>query len=66
MTANAKRIPDDYVGAAGVISKPFSQNGMAAALRFLWECIRHPPPQATLPQEFKLAPSFDEYLQRLN
>lgn len=66
MTANAKRIPEDYVGAAGVISKPFSQNGMTAAIRYLWQCIRRPPPELARPQEFVLAPAFDDYLQRLH
>ena len=62
ITANAKRIPDDFVGAAGVISKPFSENGLRAALAYLSECIRKPPPDAPFPPEFAMAPAYQTYL----
>lgn len=32
MTANAKRIPDDFAGAMGVISKPYSERVVASVL----------------------------------
>jgi two-component system, response regulator PdtaR len=35
MTANAKRIPDDYAGAEGVISKPYTERGVREALQYV-------------------------------
>ena len=64
LTANAKRIPDDYVGAAGVITKPYSQAGITTAIAFLHECIRRPPPMSDLPLGFTLAPSYQRSLPR--
>ncbi len=65
VTANAKRVPDDYVGAAGVIAKPYSQSGIAAAIQYLHQCIRRPPPHIALPLGFTLAPAFEHYLQHI-
>lgn len=58
MTANPKRIPDDYVGAVGVIAKPYTMNGVSAALRYLEEGVRRPPPRASLPVGFTLSPAY--------
>lgn len=57
ITANATRIPEDYEGAAGIVSKPFSQSGMTATLRYLTECVRTPPPSLPVPAELKVAPA---------
>jgi CheY-like chemotaxis protein len=38
MTANAKRIPDDFAGAVGVIAKPYSERVVAGALRYVADC----------------------------
>ena len=35
MTANAKRIPEDYAGAQGVISKPYTERGVREALDYV-------------------------------
>jgi len=35
MTANAKRIPDDFVGALGVIAKPYTERGVRHALDYV-------------------------------
>ncbi len=66
MTANAKKVPEDYEGAIGLISKPYSQAGMTAAIQYLDECLRSPPPQRHLPQEFKLAPAYLEHLETIS
>ena len=58
MTANPKRIPDHFAGAVGVIAKPYTMNGLMAALRYLQEGVRRPPPKAVLPAGFTLSPSF--------
>lgn len=35
MTANAKRIPEDFAGAWGVIAKPYTERGVREALRYV-------------------------------
>jgi CheY-like chemotaxis protein len=64
ITANANRIPLDYEGAAGIVSKPFSQAGITEAIRFVEECVRRPPPHLPVPKELKLSPSFMEAVER--
>ena len=34
-TANAKRVPEDFAGAAGIIAKPYSERVIRAALAYL-------------------------------
>jgi CheY-like chemotaxis protein len=58
MTANTKRIPENFAGAVGVISKPYTMNGLMSALRYLQEGVRRPPPVSALPAGFTLAPDF--------
>lgn len=58
MTANPKRIPDNFAGAIGVISKPYTMNGLMSALRYLQEGVRRPPPASALPAGFALSPAF--------
>ena len=62
ITANATRLPEDYEGAAGVVSKPFSQAGITATIRYLHECVRRPPPNVPAPAELKIAPGFQQLL----
>lgn len=58
LTANPKRIPEHFSGAVGVIAKPYTMNGLTAALRYLHEGVRRPPPVSALPVGFTLAPAF--------
>jgi DNA-binding LytR/AlgR family response regulator len=46
LTANSKRIPDDFAGAAGVIGKPYTQTGLRNAIRFVGMALSKgaPPP----------------------
>ena len=44
VTANPKKIPDDFAGAHGVVPKPFSRNGLKEAIRYIEEGICEPPP----------------------
>ena len=62
ITANATRIPEDYEGAAGIVSKPFSQAGITACIRYLTECVRRPPPNGPVPAELRVAPAYHENL----
>jgi hypothetical protein len=58
LTANPKRIPEHFAGAVGVIAKPYTTGGVKAALRYLYEAVRAPPPVAALPVGFTLSPRF--------
>jgi len=52
VTANPKKIPDDFGGAHGVIPKPFSRHGFMTALHYLQESVCTPPPVTALPGSF--------------
>lgn len=56
VTANAASLPEDLVGAAGVITKPFTSHGLMAALKYLQEGVREPPPRSRMPLSLRLAP----------
>jgi len=58
VTANPKIIPDDYCGAHGVIPKPFSRNGLMAAMRYIEEGVCDPPPTTMQPASFIASPAF--------
>ncbi|WP_210497361.1 response regulator [Microvirga antarctica] len=49
MTANAKRIPADFAGASGVLSKPYTERGVKEALAYVLaaESGRSPAPPTT-------------------
>ena len=64
ITANATRLPSDYEGAAGVVSKPFSQGGITATIRYLASCVRNPSPDLATPLELRIAPGFKNSLAR--
>ncbi|BCM82699.1 response regulator [Methylobacterium indicum] len=54
-TANAKRIPLDFAGAAGIIAKPYSERVIRAALAYLAGC-RHGGAPTDVPDGVVLAP----------
>jgi DNA-binding response OmpR family regulator len=58
VTANPKKIPDDFIGAHGVIPKPFSRNGLMAAMRYIEEGVCDPPPTSAQPASFIASPAF--------
>jgi DNA-binding response OmpR family regulator len=58
LTANPKRIDEDFAGAVGVIGKPYTVNGLLSALRYIQEGVREPPPASALPAGFTLSPQF--------
>lgn len=57
LTANPSRVPHDFSGALGVISKPYTVHGLNAALQFIEEGVRRPPPERSIPIGFELSPS---------
>lgn len=40
VTGNLKRVPDDFVGAIGVIEKPYTMNGLQNALSYIARLLR--------------------------
>ena len=60
VTANPKRIPADFAGAHGVISKPFSRSGLTSAMHYIEEGVCDPPPSGPLPVSFTPAPGIAE------
>lgn len=40
MTANAKRIPDDFAGAVGVIAKPYTERAVRNAIQYVANRLR--------------------------
>lgn len=55
VTANPRKIPDDFAGGHGVIPKPFSQDGLMAALRYI-EDTRDDRQPASPPTSFTPSP----------
>lgn len=59
LTANPKMIPEDFLGAHGLIPKPFSRSGLLSAMRFIQQGLSDPPPRQDRPQSFIPAPAID-------
>ncbi len=57
VTANPKKLPEDFAGAHGVIAKPFSRTGLKSALHYIEEGVTDPPPASTAPASFRAAPA---------
>ena len=60
MTANKQRLPDDFAGACGVISKPYSEHGVRRALEFVSGCLSKGCADRSPPPGLDLSPAFAE------
>lgn len=58
MTANRRRLPDDFAGAVGSVAKPYTEWGMRAALRFIAESLSAGEATRPAPSSLELAPSW--------
>jgi len=58
MTANVKRLPDDFADACGVIGKPYSGHGVKAALEYLTVCMRRGQAPGAPPMGLTLSPGY--------
>ncbi|TJZ78163.1 response regulator [Paracoccus hibiscisoli] len=58
VTANPKKVPEDFAGAHGLIAKPFSSAGFIGALKYLEDGICDPPPLSPQPGSFIASPAF--------
>jgi CheY-like chemotaxis protein len=60
MTANVRRLPDDFAGACGVIGKPYSEHGVKMALVYLEACLKTGRAPGLPPVGLQLAPAWAE------
>lgn len=58
MTANKQRLPADFAGACGVISKPYSEHGIRKAVDFVSNCLRTDCEGRTAPPGLDISPEF--------
>lgn len=58
VTANPRRLGEDFAGASGVIAKPFTRAVVADGISYLEECVRRPPPTSPLPSGMRMAAPF--------
>lgn len=58
MTANVKRLPEDFAGACGVIGKPYSEHGVKTAITFLGVCLREGSAPGLPPVGLQLSPAY--------
>ena len=58
MTANVKRLPEDFAGACGVIGKPYSEHAVKTALTYLGYCLREGHAPGPPPLGLHLSPAF--------
>jgi CheY-like chemotaxis protein len=61
VTANSRMLPEDYAGALGVISKPYSTHGIQRALEYIVQGLKNPPPRCARPSSFTLSPHLEEH-----
>lgn len=57
MTANAKRVPDDFAGACGIIPKPYTGRSVRNAVRYVAERLQGRDPGDT-PDNVVLCPAW--------
>jgi two-component system, response regulator PdtaR len=57
MTANAKRIPDDFAGAIGVIAKPYTERSVRSAVQYVMDRLSGVDP-GVVPENMTLSPAW--------
>lgn len=58
ITANMKRLPADFAGACGVMSKPYSEHQVRTAIAFLAECMARGHARRQTPHGLILSPDY--------
>lgn len=59
-TSNPDRIPSDFAKACGLVTKPYSEHGLKAAITFLSECLIEGRAKRSKPHGLVLAPHFNQ------
>jgi len=59
VTANVSKIPADFLGAHGVIAKPFSHAGVVNAINYLANGLFDPPPNMPRPASLIASPHLE-------
>jgi CheY-like chemotaxis protein len=60
MTANVRRLPEDFAGACGVIGKPYSDRAVRTALTYVGACLRFDEAPGPPPLGLCIAPAWAE------
>lgn len=63
VTANVAKIPADFLGAHGVIAKPFSHAGVVNAINYLANGIFNPPQNMPRPASLIPSPNLEPFWQ---
>lgn len=58
MTANVKRVPEDFAGACGVIGKPYSEEAVRMSLSYLRVCLQEGRAPGPPPVGLRLSPEY--------
>ncbi|MFN0218269.1 MAG: response regulator [Hyphomicrobium sp.] len=59
-TSNPERVPADFANACGVLTKPYSDQGIKSAINFISECMANGAASRPAPHMLKLAPNYRE------
>ena len=59
-TASQRRLPNDFCGAVGVVEKPFTRNGLVAAIRFIIARLENTPGMLRKPDSLTLSPEYSD------
>lgn len=58
ITANLRRLPDDFAGACGVMTKPYSEHQIRQAITFIHDCVRNGVCKGAAPNGLMLSPAY--------
>lgn len=58
MTANQKRVPEDFAGAVGLVAKPYSGAGVQEAVSYVQRCLERGCDEGPPPASLTVSPRF--------
>ena len=60
ITANLRRLPEDYAGACGVMTKPYSEHQIRQALEYIRGCVLEGHCSGSPPAGLTLSPAYQK------